>query len=783
LIAKQISMRAARKSDFLSLVSYITDPQNKQERVGAVRVTHCRQEGPLDATLEVLAIQALNTRAVSDKTYHLLVSFPSGEAPADEVLQATEARLVESLGYAEHQRVSAIHHDTDHLHIHIAINKIHPLRHTLHEPYRAFRTLGEICGQLEAEYGLQRTNHAPLKVGSENRAADMERHSGIESLLGWLQRECVAELSAAHSWQELHESLGRRGLSLSLRGNGLVILDPTGLAVKASSVGREFSKGQLEARLGRYQSKADRSGAVDPTQVHVVPNASGTAESVARSAPQSSNTGSEPREGAAQVRGDGCYRAGPIFSIPWDSHALYAEYRAEVERLSTAKTTVIDLARREKERLIGAVQRKNRLKRTAIKMLSGAGVNKKLLYMLARQAYRAEIAKVKAGFLRKREIAFAHHRRLTWADWLQARASHGDLNALQALRAREAKSAASGNAIWGRDIRKHGPVPGMGADGVTKAGTVIYRIGDSAIHDDGETFTIARGANAAGVEAALRMAIRRHGHHIAVSGSTEFKNRVLRTALASRLTVTFDDASLEARRKEHDLAHPQSLPTSAAREHIDDQSTIRRAGRRTGSTGTCATSRDGSSAPRGATIIGQPARHRGSALTSKPNLGRIGTEPPPQRKNCLRGLSELGMVQFGQSASVLLPGHVPGHLEQQRAARADELRRGDASLAELAPTEVPMSAADAYVNGRNQKRSLGFDITNYRVYNSSDEGEGRFAGERRLGNELLALVEKRDAIVVVAIDSATSRRIQRLSIGEPVFLTADGRLRMKGRTR
>ncbi len=30
------------------------------------------------------------------------------------------------MGYADHQRVSAVHYDTDNVHIHIAINKIHP---------------------------------------------------------------------------------------------------------------------------------------------------------------------------------------------------------------------------------------------------------------------------------------------------------------------------------------------------------------------------------------------------------------------------------------------------------------------------------------------------------------------------------------------------------------------------------------------------------------------------------------------------------------------------------
>jgi hypothetical protein len=60
----------------------------------------------------------MNTRAIGDKTYHLLVAFLSEETPLIPVLKDIEERLCIGLGYGEHQRVSAIHHDTDHLHIH-----------------------------------------------------------------------------------------------------------------------------------------------------------------------------------------------------------------------------------------------------------------------------------------------------------------------------------------------------------------------------------------------------------------------------------------------------------------------------------------------------------------------------------------------------------------------------------------------------------------------------------------------------------------------------------------
>ncbi|MCV5943217.1 relaxase/mobilization nuclease domain-containing protein, partial [Escherichia coli] len=76
---------------------------------------------------------------------------------------------------------------------------------------------------IEQDFGLQPDNHIPRKRGAESRAMDMERHSGIESLVGWVKRECMDEIKSANSWQALHQVMQNNGLQLRTRGNGLVI--------------------------------------------------------------------------------------------------------------------------------------------------------------------------------------------------------------------------------------------------------------------------------------------------------------------------------------------------------------------------------------------------------------------------------------------------------------------------------------------------------------------------------------------------------------------------------
>ncbi|ODU50188.1 MAG: hypothetical protein ABS92_03875 [Thiobacillus sp. SCN 63-374] len=83
----------------------------------------------------------------------------------------------------------------------------------------------------------------------------------------------------------------------------------------------------------------------------------------------------------------------------------------------------------------------------------------------------------------------------------------------------------------------------------------------------------------------------------------------------------------------------------------------------------------------------------------------VGLNPPPQARNHLRGLSELGVVQLADDSAVLLPRDVSGHVEQQTAERDDPLRRRSDSqldyaailseITQQASTVTPMQLTNA----------------------------------------------------------------------------------------
>lgn len=733
MIARHIPMQSVRVSDFAKLADYITDPQSKTERVGQIRVTNCQSVSAAAATAEILATQRQNTRARGDKTFHLLVAFPPGEKPSAETLRAIEKRLCAGLGYGQHQRISAVHHDTDHMHVHIAINKIHPERLTMHEPFRPYRTLGELCDVMEREYGLQRVNHISKRSLSEGRARDMERHSGVESLVGWIKRECLDEIRAACTWAELHQVMRENGLQLLRHANGFVIEAKDGTTARASTVARDLSKSKLEARLGPFE----------PSQEGV--------------------------EGSARRRE---YTKRPVPSS-LNTAELYARYQEEQRALVTERSKAIGEARARRDRRIKAAKRAGSLRRDAIKLLGGPRAAKKVFYARVNNALRDEIQQIKKRYQKERAAAYEQHSRRAWADWLKHKALKGDNEALAALRARAEVRGLKGDTIQGTGDTV--PVQPRVIDGITKRGTIIYRAGESAIRDDGQKLQVSREATASAVEHALRMAMERYGRRISVNGSAIFKAQAIRAAVAAKLPITFADPSLESRRQAL-LRHQQ--------ERTHERSTTqlgRRADRRgLGHAGPgSATGQRIASTTRLGIAAGHGGREPSNSERTKPHVERVGRVPPPQSRHRLRTLSELGLVRIAGGSEVLLPRYVSRHMDKSRAERNHTLRRPSAGSG-VGGVSPQIAAADKYIAEREAKRKQGFDIKKHCRYNG-EAGVFLYAGTRAIDGQLFALLERGADVLVKHIDEATARRLKTVGVGEQITISLTGSIKISKR--
>lgn len=98
---------------------------------------------------------------------------------------------------------------------------------------------------------MEPPSHATLPPaqapGKQQGAPPTQRANFLSEVRG----RATPVLRMADSWGDLEHGLGELGLSLRVKGGGFVVTDGQ-REVKASEVGREFSRSYLEKRLGRY---------------------------------------------------------------------------------------------------------------------------------------------------------------------------------------------------------------------------------------------------------------------------------------------------------------------------------------------------------------------------------------------------------------------------------------------------------------------------------------------------------------------------------------------------
>ena len=511
MIAKIVPIKSLRKSNFSALVKYLTDPQGKSERLGRISITNCYTDELTSALLEIQNTQEMNRRARSDKTCHLVLSFPEGERLSNDQLSEIVERFCEALGFREHQRISVVHDDTDHQHIHIAINKIHPRKLTIHNPYYDYKKVATLCEQIEQEYGLTQVNHETQLDKSSRIIQDIEAKAGIESLLGWIRRECLDDIKRVDTWQGLHQLLQNHGLTIKERGNGLVFVSSHGVAVKASYVDRSLSKPNLIKRLGAFQASA-----------HTVQTTSAQSKQY------------QPRPLQNNI----------------DTARLFERYQQQqAAAVSWRKEQWLTL-REQRDRLIERAKKNAKRKRSILKQVQADRLVKKALSATVSGQFKATLDEIKREYRAAYAQLKASQRRMSWLDWLTTEAKNGNAEALSALRARSKKdSRMAGNHIAGYRYQNNQSINDT-VEAVTKDGTVCYKIGNTTIRDDGKRLFVSQNALNDSLADVLQLAIDKYGNHLSVNGSDDFRMSIVQTAVQNSLRVTFDDKTLEHYRQQ-----------------------------------------------------------------------------------------------------------------------------------------------------------------------------------------------------------------------------------------
>jgi hypothetical protein len=528
---------------------YVVDLNGEGEKVLWSRLTNCDASIPVLAIAEIEATQAQNTRSQADKTYHMVISFPEGEHPSRGQLEDIEDEMCKALGFEEHQRISAVHKDTDNIHLHVAINKIHPKTHNLLEPYRDYYIRDKQCRVLEKKHGLEVDNG--IKQGQhKGKAAEMEAHTGEESLLSWIKAELGESIKQvknnARSWQDLHSVLAEHDLVIKPRGAGLVIgTKDEKVHVKASSVDRGLSMKALTEQFGEY---------VPP---HV--------QTQAQQQPEKKNSNQQEKPHVQTYERRPRDKSSEIDS-------LWGQYQKDKNSAYQSRTAALNGIRSHQSQDRKKVLEFYRKKRGMVKgnpLLKAPA--KRVLYSQLSGRMKAELEQHKKGYAERRREIVAKNPAVTWDNWLSKQAEQGNVEALTVLRNRKQTRLRLARELLTAESLEHAKTiihPHLKPI-VRQNGGVHYRLSDGgAVEDSKEAVHVPQVTEAATVLALSLAQERFPGKALKVEGSTEFKVKVAEMSVLKGLDITFSDRIMEQTRQRYALMRDAKAHENGGRNAV-----------------------------------------------------------------------------------------------------------------------------------------------------------------------------------------------------------------------
>lgn len=199
--------------------------------------------------------------------FHLSISFAPGDSVDEALMKRVMARTLADLGLGEHQAVIVAHIDTDDPHVHAMVNRVHPETGVAWKGSWSRLRAEASLRQQELDEGLRVVPGWLARVPGHPELRPQPRLAGADQeFLREVQERAGPVLERARSWADVEAGLAEFGLCVRVNGRGMSVTDGRRL-VKASEVGRQFSRGNLEKRLGRYSDYSARVAVASTTLV------------------------------------------------------------------------------------------------------------------------------------------------------------------------------------------------------------------------------------------------------------------------------------------------------------------------------------------------------------------------------------------------------------------------------------------------------------------------------------------------------------------------------------
>ncbi|NDP64644.1 relaxase/mobilization nuclease domain-containing protein [Polaromonas sp.] len=294
MIAKKIpntKKSSGKSARVAGLCEYITEPElsNQVEKCIFSEAVNFLTDDLKSQTLEMIALSQEAVKS-KDPIDHWVLSWQSNEKPTALQAQQAAAIFIKQCGLTGHQYITGLHDDTDNVHLHIAVNRVHPDTCKVIKINKGFdkeaaqqaiaiiekrqgwsieagaRYLTNDNAELVMDSATKRpqiftAGKKPLQPTSAAQA--MEVQTGEKSAQRIGIEQAAPLIAKATSWKDLHTQMAAAGLEYRREGSGAKVY-VGGIAVKASDVDRKASFGNLQKRFGPYQPPQE----INPNEYH-----------------------------------------------------------------------------------------------------------------------------------------------------------------------------------------------------------------------------------------------------------------------------------------------------------------------------------------------------------------------------------------------------------------------------------------------------------------------------------------------------------------------------------
>lgn len=238
MIAKIVQGRG-----FRGVVNYVLDKDNAQLLYAEGVRTKDK-----DSIIQSFVTQSKMNPKIARPIAHISLDFSVQDKAklTDEFMVGIAQEYLKKMGYENTQYIIARHHDTDHPHVHLVINRIDNDGKRITDQNEKLRST-KVCMELTKKYGLY------IASGKEN--VKEHRLKEPDKTKYEIYHALQSAIPKCRNWQQLQTELQKSGITVDLRKNGSteqiqgVRFEKNGYGFNGSKVDRSCSYSKISFQL------------------------------------------------------------------------------------------------------------------------------------------------------------------------------------------------------------------------------------------------------------------------------------------------------------------------------------------------------------------------------------------------------------------------------------------------------------------------------------------------------------------------------------------------------